>query len=304
MILSPSDPRSARVGSFYALIAFTSWGLFPAYWRLLHHVPPVMVIAHRVFWSAAFYYLLLRSQKNVFRLSETFADRNFWKILASALLIGTNWTIYIIAVNTGHVLETSLGYFINPLVNVFLGSVFLGERLRKLQWVSVALATVGVVQLTLHATGIPWIALSLALTFAFYGLVRKQIHIAPLKASTLEGFFLCIPALVWIFTDPQNTGFSFLQSPWDDQILLILGGIVTGLPLVWFAYAAERLPLSILGFFQYLAPTFQFLLALFLFKEPFSHSHLLGFIWIWAALALFLFETWRNLRISARTTEP
>ena len=282
-------------GALYAIAAYLSWGFFPLFWKLLYAVPPLEVLGHRIVWSFLFLTALTLIAGHKKSLVSNIKNKKSILIYAlSAILISTNWYIYIVAVNSGHVLEASLGYFINPLINVALGAVFLKEKLRKMQWASVALAAVGVLYLSTQSGKIPWFALSLACTFGCYGLVRKLAPAPSLVGSTIEAglvlpfafLFLCYTTYV----SPQSPTFS---SP-NILLLLIIGGAITALPLVWFSEAAKRMPLSILGFFQYIAPSLQFLCAVLIFNEPFLFEQKLTFTVIWAALAIFAADAYNT----------
>lgn len=293
-----------KAGVLFALAAYGSWGLFPAFWKLLKHVPPQEILAHRIVWSALMFILLLAFTRPRAFIGALSSARAHWKgLLASACLIGCNWFVYIYAVNSGQILESSLGYFINPLVNVLLGVLFLGERLRPLQKASVILAAVGVLQLALQGPAVPWIALFLAFSFGFYGLIRKKLALDPLVASSFESSILALPAFLFLalpsFWEPVSNWSGGASHSLSTTSLLIVGGVVTGLPLLWFAAAGKRLPLSTLGFFQYIAPLLQFSLAVFFYGEKFTALHLRAFGCIWAALAIYVFDMGRK-RFQAR----
>ncbi len=279
----------AATGSLYALLAYGSWGLLPLYWKALGGVEAPTILAHRVLWSLGFLALLLMMRRTPATLP---LDRRALRLLlVSGLLIGGNWLIYIWAVNAGRVLETSLGYFINPLVNVLLGRLFLGERLRPRQRLAVALAALGVAGLAVGAEGVPWVALSLALSFGFYGLLRKLRPVDPLAGLAVETGLMAPLALAWLFLAPAPVG-----DTGADAALLAGAGIVTALPLIWFAAAAARLRLTTLGFFQYMAPSLHFLLAVFAFGEPVLPVHAFTFGCIWLALALYAQDGWTVAR--------
>ena len=282
-----------RTGVLYALGAYTLWGFFPLYWHLLQGIPSTEILVHRVLWSFAFYFGLLKFRKTQIDFKVILKPAILTKIGMAALFISANWLLYIHAVNTGHVIESSLGYFMNPLVNVFLGFLILKEKLSRLSWIAVFVAAIGVVVLTLRLGQFPWIAVLLAVTFGLYGLTRKKIQMDALTASCIETGLMLIPSLVMIFYFIQTTPQVHAVSSW---VLLALGGVITGVPLLWFAEAAQRLPLSSLGFFQYIAPTFQFLSGVLFFKEEFTRSHLWGFVFIWLALLIFVFEKLRGMK--------
>lgn len=295
--MKSSSFEQTKTGSFYAIAAYSVWGLFPAFWKIFHDIPHFQVLAHRILWSALFFALLLRFKSKARFLADVREALLHWRpLLLSSVLISTNWFVYIYAVNSGRVLESSLGYFIAPLVNVLLGLTFLKEKLRPPQWLAVGLATLGVIQLSLNNGqngAVPYLALTLALSFGLYGLVRKRTAVNPLTASTTEALILMVPAallLIVLKTQPVSA------LKWNIIALLVISGAVTGLPLLWFAEAGKRLPLSSLGFFQYIAPSLQFLLAVFLYNEPFSKAYARSFICIWLALGIYAYDMFTNSR--------
>jgi chloramphenicol-sensitive protein RarD len=275
-------------GILYAFGAYIAWGIFPVYWKLLHGVPALQLLSHRIIWSFLFLlaYVLITKQWKSFR--AVIASRRVLLIyFAAALLIGINWLTYVWAVNAGYIVETSLGYFINPLLNVLLGVFVFRERLRRFQWLPVFLAAVGVIYLTAVYGRLPWIALTLAFSFGIYGLVKKSAPLGSLYGLSLETGILFLPALGWlIYSDTIGQG-AFFHASTGTNLLLIGAGLVTTIPLLMFASAAQRIPLSLLGIIQYISPTLQFLLGVLVFKEPFSHDQLIGFCIVWAALILF-----------------
>ena len=271
-----------------AATAYLIWGLFPVYWRLLASVAPVQIMAHRLVWCflLVFGYLAWRRGFSWWKPFAT--DRRLLRLLAaSALLIASNWWLYIWAVNAGHIVETSLGYFINPLVNVLLGVAVLKERLNPAQWLAVGVAATGVAVLTVQVGALPWIALCLALTFGTYGLIRKVAVVESIPALGLESSILFLPALVYLaFEAAQGTG-AFLHQGATIDLLLVLCGPLTAIPLILFAYGAQRIPYSMMGILQYLAPTLQLLCGVAIFHEPFTSAQLRGFGCIWIALAIY-----------------
>jgi chloramphenicol-sensitive protein RarD len=295
--------RSERViGAWYAIGAFTAWGLLPLYWKSLDHVPASQILAHRIFWSFIFVSILVLVQK---RRRESIlalrSGRHKVTFLLSALTLGTNWFIYIWAVNTNHIVESSMGYFINPLLSVVLGIIFLKERLKPVQTLSVFLAFAGVAYITVQYGKIPWIALSLAVSFAFYGLLRKTSKAGSVIGLLAETTILTPAALTYlIIAQVRGTG-AFANTEAGTSLLLVGCGIVTSLPLIWFAHGARRIPLAAVGFTQYLAPTLMLLLGVFLYREPFTFNHLVSFGCVWTALVLYslshtkLFEKKRSV---------
>lgn len=301
--MSPITSVSAdRRGLWVAAASFVLWGLMPLYWHLLKAVPSLQIVAHRVIWSAALVvaWLLWKQGRGWLRAALA-RPRAAWMLALSGALIGFNWSLYIWAVNAGHVVETSLGYFINPLLNVVLGVVFLHERLTRAQWTSVALASVGVLWLTVQYGQPPWIAICLALSFALYGLVRKLLAIDAVAGLGVESVYLILPALaVLAWGEAQGqSGFFGAWGGWLDG-LLVFGGALTALPLIGFAFAVRRVPLSVVGLMQYIAPTLQFLTGVFVFREAFDQDRLVGFIFIWVGLLIFAAEgMWRSRRQAA-----
>jgi chloramphenicol-sensitive protein RarD len=294
------DSDSRRLGSWYALGAYTFWGVVPAYWHFLKAFPSTELVAHRIVWSFLFYWLLtLAFGANRFEWCRLLVDRKTLPpILFAGLLVAANWLIYIWAVNSGHVIDSSLGYFITPLLNVLMGAIVLNERLSRAHWIAVILASMGVLILSLEANGPPWIALALAFSFSTYGLIRKRLKVDVVQASTAETAVVLLPSLAFLVYSMGLDGIraSSHQATSLEIILIGLTGIVTGVPLLWFAQAAQRLPLSGLGFFQYIAPTIQFILGYFVFAEPFSIIKLKAFAFIWAGLAVFSWESLRRRR--------
>ena len=276
-----------NTGLLSAALAFTTWGLFPLYFQFIADVPALEVVLHRSVWALVFVLGILAWQKRWAWLRDTLRQpRQLLLFTASALLLWTNWLVYVYAAQTGHVVEASLGYFINPLVNVLLGVLVLRERLRPLQWLAVALATCGVLWLTWQAGRLPWIALALACCFGVYGLIRKTALLGALEGLALENLLLApvvLPALLWWTLQRDGV---LLQGISPELGWLLLGGPLTALPLLCFAAAARRLPLATLGMVQYLSPTLQLLLGVWVFHEPFDSQRLLGFVLIWSALAL------------------
>lgn len=287
-----------KEGLLYAFGAYTIWGVFPVYWKALQRVSAVELIGHRILWSFVFLVgiLALSGQVGLFwqHLTQSRLRRYYW---LAALLIGVNWLIYVWGVNSGHIVETSLGYFINPLLSVLLGVVILRERLRPFQWLPIGLATAGVLYLTLVYGRVPWISLSLALTFGLYGLVKKLAPLNSLHGLSLETALLFLPALGYLVYEEWRGQAAFLHLGLTTDLLLIGAGAVTAIPLLMFASAAQRIPLSVVGLMQYIAPTLQFLLGVLLYREPFNHAHLVGFSLVWVALALFALEGfWHSSR--------
>jgi chloramphenicol-sensitive protein RarD len=293
-----SDTHPDKVlGVVYSSSAFLIWGISPIYWKAMQAVPAFEIILHRIVWS----FILLVPLIIVMRRWREFVDalkntRALLILLLTALIVGGNWLLYIWAVNSGYLLQASLGYYINPLVNVVLGMVFLKERLRPLQMVAVGLAAVGVIYLTVYYGEFPWIALTLAVTFGFYGLIRKVAQVGSLVGLTVETLLLSIPALIYLFyLDIHGQGTIFRVSLKLDLMLMGCAPL-TAIPLLCFTLGARRLYLSTLGLLQYIAPSCIFILAVFLYREPLSSAQVFTFILIWTALAIYSTDSMRYYR--------
>jgi chloramphenicol-sensitive protein RarD len=279
-------------GILYATLAFFCWGLFPLYFHAVSEVPPQEILAHRMLWSLLFLVLVLTARRQWKWLPQVLRQpRILGSFVASALLLTANWFIYIWSVNNGHVIDASLGYFINPLVNVLLGVLVLKERLRRGQWLALAGAAGGVAWLTWQAGQLPWIALMLGITFGGYGLLRKTAALAALEGLSLETMILFPLALAYVLWLSWNGHNTFLNTPHDStRWLLAAAGPITAIPLLLFAAGARKISMAVLGLLQYLAPTLQALLGVWFFHEAFSSERLIGFIIIWVALALYVAE--------------
>jgi chloramphenicol-sensitive protein RarD len=278
-------------GILFGAGAYLMWGFFPIYFKLLHRVPAVQILGHRMVWSLLFLLVLITAFREGSALRRSASNRRTVLIyLLAAVLLAANWLTYIWGVNAGFVVQTSLGYFINPLVNVVLGVIILRERMRPAQWVPVGLAAAGVIYLTLLAGSLPWIALVLALTFGSYGLVKKLAPLGSLHSLTLETGLLFFPALGYLVWAAQSGQGAFIKQGTGITILLAISGVITAVPLLMFGAAARRVPLSTLGILQFIAPTCQFLLGVLVYGEPFSLARLAGFVCIWLALALYVTE--------------
>jgi chloramphenicol-sensitive protein RarD len=278
-------------GILSAASAYLLWGLLPIYWKILHNVSAFQIMTHRVVWSLIFMIILLLITRQLHDLRQAARSRKILGIYAiAACILSVNWLMYIWAVNAGFVVETSLGYFINPLINVLFGVLFLHEKLRTWQWLPIGLATTGVIYLTVSYGELPWIALVLAFSFAVYGLIKKT---APLNATislSLETAILFLPATAFLtFVEIGGTG-AFGHSGLLTNTLLVLTGVVTAFPLLLFGSAARKINLSTLGILQYITPTCQFLLGVIVYGESFSSARLVGFTIIWVALAIYWIE--------------
>jgi len=302
---SEREERSALIAGF---AAFAIWGLIPVYWKLLKALPAAEILAHRLVWTTAFLIVLLTWQRRWPELlAAARSRRTLLYCLVSGLALSINWLFFIWAVNVGRVVETSLGYFMTPLVNVLFGAIFLRERLSRWQLISVLLALVGVLNLTLGYGKFPWVAMVLCVSFGTYGLLRKKSGTRPIPGLFLETTLLTPIALLYLLNLQRGGALIFGPVHWSFALLLVSTGVVTGLPLVWFGHAARHLRMTTIGFLQYLAPSGSFLLGVFLYREPFTHNHLITFSLIWAALAIFTAEAvhrWHSGRERTFTAVP
>ena len=290
-----------HAGLVYGALAFVWWGLFPLYFRIVTTVAAPEILAHRVVWCLLFLAAVLTHRRQWAWLSQVLRrPKVLGAFLASALMIGANWLVYIWAVNHGHVLEASLGYFITPLVNVLLGMTLLHERLRRAQWLALIIATCGVLWLTLQAGRVPWIALSLAVTFGGYGLLRKIAVLGALEGLTLETLLLAPLALLTLGIATANGTASFPAPDALTNVWLIALGPITAVPLLLFAAGARRLSMATLGIVQYIGPSIQFMLGIWVFGESFSPARLVGFAGIWLALLIYSVDGWRVTRPAAQ----
>jgi len=297
--VSQHSLQEQRRGLAITAFTFTLWGLVPVYWHLLQAVPSQQIIAHRIIWSTVLVVAWLLLSAGTGWWKQIAAQKRALPTLAlSSVAIAFNWGLYIWAINAGHVIETSLGYFINPLVSVVLGVVVLKERLRGLQWLAVGCAALGVAWLTYDAGTPPWIALGLACSFGLYGLLRKLISVDPVAGLGVESLYLFLPAIGFALWSENGHGGGFFSGwGWKNDALLILGGAVTALPLIGFAYGVKRIPLSLVGVLQYIAPSLGLLLGVFFFRESFDAAKAIGFAAIWIGLLLFIGDSvWRSRR--------
>jgi len=296
---------SSRVkqGIAAGFLAYTLWGLLPGYWKALQVVSPLEILCHRTIWSFLFLLLVLAARRQWAWVGEVRTNRKtLWLSLGSACLLSLNWLAYIWAVNSGHVVDSSLGYFVTPLVNIVLGVLFLRERLRVWQTVAVSFAAAGVLWLTVGYGVFPWIALSLAITFGFYGLMRKVSPLQSLEGLSLETAALSLPAIAYLAYLQVSGGLAFGHAGASTTLLLAGTGVVTALPLLLFAHAARQVKLATMGILQYISPTFQFCLGVLVYGEPFTAARLWGFAPIWLALIIYSLESMREER--RRRLEP
>jgi len=287
-------------GLLAAAAAFLLWGILPVYWRLLQQVPAYEILCHRMSWSlvVAFGMVLLTGRRALF-ITALKEPKNRRTFTATGLLLAVNWLLYIWAVNAGFIVETSLGYFINPLINVFFGMVFFRERMRPVQWFALFIAFLGVLYLTFYYGRFPWIALMLAMSFATYGLLHKRNELGALDGLCLETGIMFLPAAAFLVGLAGTGGGSFGRIGLSGSLLLAGTGVVTTIPLLFFGYAAKKIPLSTLGLMQYLAPTINFLLGVFVYGEEFPRTRMVGFLLIWTALGIFLAENLiRHMRVA------
>ncbi len=278
-------------GILSAICAYVVWGLLPLYLKMLQSVFSIEILLNRTLWSLIFMLLLLAARRQFDWVHQLIKHpKTILIFVASAFCIAANWFLYIWAVNSNHVVDASLGYFMLPLANIILGYFFLHERLRFGQWLAVAIAAGGVLWLAIDLGQVPWIALALALTFALYGLLRKIAKIGTLEGLTLEMIALAPLALLWMWWLAKNNQSALISGEISVQLLLIAAGPITAIPLLFFAFAARSIPLHLLGFLQYIGPTLQLLLGIFVWHEAFPFNKMIGFAAVWCALAVYGFE--------------
>lgn len=298
---TPEGAGEHRRGLAYGVAAYGLWGVVPIFWKLLAHVDPIEVLAHRVLWGLLTFFVIVHLAGATPGLRAALKERRTLGVMAlSGTLLAINWGVFIGAVNYDHLLDASLGYFINPLVSVALGTLVLRERLRRLQWVAIGCALVGVGVLTWQLGRLPWISLVLAGSFGLYGLVRKTARVDSLVGSTIETLLMLPAAVGWLVWLAVEGGGELGRVGWVEHSLLVATGVITAGPLLLFTSAARRLPLATVGFLQYLAPTGQFLLAVFVYDEPFASAQLLAFGFIWIGLVAFSVDLWRRTREAER----
>ncbi|WP_434762203.1 EamA family transporter RarD [Vibrio fortis] len=302
--MTPEQQQRTRQGILLAVGAYTMWGIAPIYFKSLSEVSPLEILSHRVVWSfflLAFLLHLGRSWRNV---RDTLTSKpKMTYLVATSLLVGVNWLIFIWAVNANHMLDASLGYYINPLINVVLGMIFLGERLRKLQWFAVGLAAIGVLIQVVAFGSIPVVAIALAFSFGFYGLLRKKVSLEAQTGLFIETLVMLPAAAIYLLFIADSATSDLAANPMSLNLLLIAAGIVTTLPLLCFTGAATRLKLSTLGFFQYIGPSLMFLLAVLIYGEAFTTDKAVTFAFIWGALVIFSFDGLRHNKKSKRTQQ-
>jgi len=296
MSLTVQQQKLYKTGLVYALLSYGVWGIFPLYWKLLSHVPPQQILAHRIIWSLLFLVIILIWRRERLFIRYLTSPRILGILILTGALIGGNWFTYIYAVNNNHIVDASLGYYINPMVNILLGVVFLKERLSRIQIIAVSFAFAGVAFLTFHYGKLPLISLILAFSFGLYGLLRKKANLQSMPGLMVETLLLAPVALWYLWhVNSLGTGAFGHYSMFADA-LLILGGPVTALPLFWFGIAATRIPLSTLGFIQYLSPTIQLLIGIFVFSEPFDAAYLVSFGLVWTGLGIYTYSVILGMR--------
>ncbi|AGA68032.1 rarD protein [Desulfitobacterium dichloroeliminans LMG P-21439] len=290
------EVKSSKTGVLYAFAAYIVWGLLPIYWKTLQGVPALEILAHRIVWSFAFVTMLIVLKKQWGRVGSILRDRSkLLGLVLSALLITANWYIYIWAVNSNKVVEASLGYYFNPLLVVLIGIIVLGERIDRWQIASLALAAIGVLILAFEYGRIPWISLGLAVTFALYGLAKRLVNVDSLLGLALETAVVAPIALIYLWVGTKSGG--VIGDYGMSKLLLLMGaGIVTAIPLLWFANAAKSVPFATIGFIQYLSPTLNLLLGVLVFHEEFTSTHAWSFGFIWVALAVYSISRIYGLR--------
>lgn len=297
--MTPEEQQRTRQGILLAIGAYTMWGIAPIYFKSLSEVSPLEILSHRVVWSFFLLAFLLHIGRSWRNVRDTLTSKKKMTYLVStSLLVGANWLIFIWAVNANHMLDSSLGYYINPLINVLLGMLFLGERLRKLQWFAVGLAAVGVLVQLIAFGSVPIVAIGLAFSFGFYGLLRKKVGLEAQTGLFIETLVMLPAAMIYLLFIADSATSSFANNPMQLNLLLVAAGVITTLPLLCFTGAATRLKLSTLGFFQYIGPSLMFLLAVLIYGEAFTSDKAITFAFIWGALVVFTFDGITNNRKS------
>lgn len=299
--MTPEEQQRSRQGVLLAIGAYTMWGIAPIYFKSIAEVSPLEILSHRVIWSFFLLAALLHFSRHWRSVRDIIKNKTKMMFLVStAILVGANWLIFIWAVNSNHMLDASLGYYINPLINVLLGMVFLGERLRKLQWFAVVLAACGVLVQLIVFGSVPVVAIALAMSFGFYGLLRKKVSVEAQTGLFIETLVMLPAAAIYLLFIASSPTSNMLDNPMQLNTLLIAAGVITTLPLLCFTGAATRLKLSTLGFFQYIGPSLMFLLAVLIYGEPFTSDKAITFAFIWGALVVFSFDGLRNNRKSRK----
>jgi chloramphenicol-sensitive protein RarD len=287
-------------GVIYGASAYVTWGIIPIFWKFLDHVGAVEIVAHRIVWTLIFAVAALAAWERMPKLWVALRNpRTVMALVVSAVLIAVNWGLFIWAVTADRIIDTSLGYYINPLVSFMLGVAWLGERLTKVQMVAIGLAVLGVINQTVALGYLPWISLALAVSFGIYGLIRKTVAVESLEGLTIEAIILAPLSLGYVIYLVASGQGAFFQVSLTTDLLLVIAGPITAIPLLLFAAGARLVKLSTMGFLQYLAPSISLVLAVFLYNEPFTQAHAVTFALIWSALALVTWEAIRRERYSA-----
>jgi chloramphenicol-sensitive protein RarD len=295
-----SDRKRVELGVLYAASAYVTWGIIPIFWKFLSHVGADEIVAHRIVWTLIFAVAALGAWERLPKLVSALRNRKaLLALTASAVLIAINWGLFIWAVTTDRIIETSLGYYINPLVSIVIGVTVLGERLTRVQMAAIALATLGVLNQTVSLGYLPWVSLVLAVSFGVYGLIRKTVAVESLEGLTVEAIILAPLSLGYIVYLVASGQGAFFHVDVTTDFLLILAGPLTAIPLLLFSAGVRMIRLSTIGFLQYLAPSISLVLAVFLYNEPFTHAHAITFALIWSALALVSWEAFRREAYSA-----
>ncbi|MEZ9536524.1 chloramphenical resistance permease RarD [Vibrio lentus] len=302
--MTQDDQQRTRQGILLAVAAYTMWGIAPIYFKSLSEVSPFEILSHRVVWSFFLLAFLLHMSRGWRKVRDTLTSKpKMLYLVATSILVGANWLIFIWAVNSNHMLDASLGYYINPLINVLLGMFFLGERLRKLQWFAVSLAAIGVIIQLIAFGSVPIVAIALAFSFGFYGLLRKKVSLEAQTGLFIETLVMLPIAATYLLFIADSTTSDFSMNPMQLNLLLVAAGVITTVPLLCFTGAATRLKLSTLGFFQYIGPSLMFLLAVLIYGEAFTSDKAITFAFIWGALVIFSFDGLRNNKKNKRAKQ-
>lgn len=292
----------AKQGVIFALAAYTFWGIAPVYFKLVKQVPAFEILAHRIIWAFVLVLILIIAMRRMDRILPIVrSPKLIIRLTIATLLLGGNWFLFIWAINTDHLLDASLGYYINPLLNVAIGMIFFGEKMRRLQLVAIALAVTGVAIQVITFGAVPWVALALASSFATYGAIRKRLPVDSISGLWLETAILTPVMLSYLLFFANSTASDLSANSWQLNALLVAAGLVTTVPLLCFTAAAQRIRYSTLGFFQYIAPSLMFLLAVLAYGEPLQESKLVTFVIIWSALALYTIDSVVQRQRSRRT---
>ena len=302
--MTQEEQQRTRQGILLAVGAYTMWGIAPIYFKSLSEVSPFEILSHRVVWSFFLLAFLLHVSRSWRKVRDTLTSKpKMLYLVATSILVGANWLIFIWAVNSNHMLDASLGYYINPLINVLLGMFFLGERLRKLQWFAVALAAIGVIIQLIAFGSVPIVAIALAFSFGFYGLLRKKVSLEAQTGLFIETLVMLPIAATYLLFIADSPTSDFSMNPMQLNLLLIAAGVITTVPLLCFTGAATRLKLSTLGFFQYIGPSLMFLLAVLIYGEAFTSDKAITFAFIWGALVIFSFDGLRPSKKNKRAKQ-